>query len=220
MLEPNGDAFTVRTEVAGLSSYQTHSAICSGRMGESGNVGVGVISASPSGVGRPMFMTVSADTSAFRFERKKEWPIGFYGDSGHLANWYGANPMKQGRDFLQCIGDVPNLGYHKQNGFMADVETFFIAAHAGRVPGNMKNTLDLSIIPGKQDREAAPQNPKSATDVPLGQTDPTETPKAAAPKSESGCACSTPGSTSSTNAGGLAMLALGLGVLVTRRKKS
>lgn len=220
MLEQNADAFTVKSEVTGMASYQTHAAICSGKMGESGAVGVGVISASPSGVGRPMFLTVNADTQAFRFERKKEWPIGFYGDSGHMANWYGANPMKQGRDFLQCVGDVPNPGYHQPNGFMADVESFFIAAVAGRVPGNMKNTIDVALIPGKQDKEGTPQNPTTAADVPLGQTDPVETTKPKPKTDAGGCACSTPGTSSSTGAGGLAMLALGLGALVSRRKKS
>lgn len=220
MLEQNADAFVVRNEVTGLASYQTHAAICAGKMGQTGAVGVGVISASPSGVGRPMFMTVSADTQAFKFERKKEWPIGFYGDSGHMANWYGANPMRQGRDFLQCIADVPNPGYHQPNGFMADVETFFIAAVAGRVPGNMKNTMDVALIPGKQDVEGQPQNPTTASDVPLGQTDPVEVPKTAPKTDSGGCACSTPGTSSGTDAGALAMLALGLGALVSRRKKS
>lgn len=219
MLEPNGDAFTIKSEVTGIASYQTHASICSGKIGEAGSVGIGVISASPSGVGRPMFMTVKADTAAFSFTRHKEWPIGFYGDSGHLANWYGANPMKQGRDFMQCIGDVPNPGYHQANGFMADVESFFVSAVSGRVPGNMKNTIDMALIPGKQDREATPQNPTTAQDVPLGQTEPTETPKAPAPKSESGCACSTPGTTTSNDMAGLAVLGLGLAAVVSRRRK-
>lgn len=219
MLEPAGDGFAVKSEVTGLASYQTHAAICSGRMGESGNIGVGVISASPSGVGRPMLMTVSADTLAFRFDRKREWPIGFYGDSGHMANWYGANPMRQGRDFVSCIGDVPNPGFHKQGGFMADVETFFASAIVGRVPGHMKNTVSLSIVPGKQDREAAPENPRLANEVPLGDTEQTLAPPAAPPKEQSGCACSTPRS-SAPGFGSLALVGLGLAAFVSRRKRS
>ena len=43
--------------------------------------------------------------------RDDEWVVGAYnGDSGYIANKYGQNPNTQGRDFLRCIGNVPNPG--------------------------------------------------------------------------------------------------------------
>src|SRR5690606_29248415 len=138
MLERNGDTIVRGADIIGASAHQTHSTICAGSYGEQGAPAVAVFSAAPTGLGRAAMALLNYDeaTKSFQYDPKADlWPAAWYGDSGHLSNWYGRNPMQQGRDFLRCIGGVPNPGYHVPNGFMADVKTFFVAPVHGRVPG-------------------------------------------------------------------------------------
>jgi len=107
-----------------------------------------------------------------------KWISGFYGDSGFMSNIYGQNPRQQGREFMSCIGDVANPGYHVANGFMADVATFFVVPHAGRVPGDYKNALWLGLVPAKSDSALPPEGPKDPADIPTGNVAPGSTPPA------------------------------------------
>jgi MYXO-CTERM domain-containing protein len=156
----------------------------------------------------------------FSVDKKADlWPTAFYGDSGHLANWYGRNPMRQGRDFLRCIGDVPNLGYHVDKGYLPDVKTFFVGTVSGRKPGEAKNGLTLSLVPGQVDKKVSPSNPVPAGEAPALDPNADTTAAAKPAADDSGCGCTTVGG---TTAGGtsalLGMLALGLVVSLRRRK--
>ena len=219
MLERNGDTLVKGGDIVGAAAHQTHASMCTGNYGEQGAPAVAVFSASPTGIGRAAMMMLNYEESskAFRYDPKADlWPAAWYGDSGHLSNWYGRNPMNQGRDYMRCIGGVPNPGYHVPNGFMADVKTFFVAPVQGRIPGEEKNALFLSFVPGQMDKKPIPQNPVVAgTGEGLNEdgTIPEEK-----PKDSSGCGCSTPGQTS--NDGALAMGALlGLGAIVSMRRR-
>jgi MYXO-CTERM domain-containing protein len=215
-----GDALQAQQVGTGMAAYQTHASLCTGAYGVSGNKAVSVISASATGIGRPMMMMLGIDptTKAVTYdENNDKWPIAWYGDSGHLANWYGRNPMRQGRDFMRCAGDIKNPGHGVQNGFMSNVSTFFAAAVSGRVPGDAKNSLTLSLVPGQVDTAVTPQNPSLATDV--GASNAPVGPPPAAPSSSSGCACSTVGGGNGTSDfAGLALLGLGLAVIASRRR--
>jgi len=221
LLERNGDSITVGNELVGAGAHQTHGSLCAGSYGVSGNPAVAVFTASPSGIGRAHMQMVGFDqgTKLFTVDKKADlWPTAYYGDSGHLANWYGRNPMRQGRDFLRCIGDVPNPGYHVEKGYLPDVKTFFVGTVSGRKPGEAKNGLYLSLVPGQVDKKVSPTNP-----VPAGQTptlDPNaETPADAnAPAADSGCGCTTVGGTTGGTSALLGLLALGLVVSLRRRK--
>jgi MYXO-CTERM domain-containing protein len=222
MLERNGDSLIAGGEIVGAAAHQTHASICVGGYGEQGNTAVGVFSASPTGIGRAAMAMVQYDNMAksFKYDEKADlWPAAWYGDSGHLANIYGRNPMRQGRDFMRCIGGIENPGYHQPNGYMADVKSFFAAAVHGRVPGDEKNSLFLSLVPGQMDKKPIPANP-----VPAGE-EPNLDPNASAitnnaPKSDSGCGCATPGTNNTTDTAALAGLALGLGLVISRRRRS
>lgn len=218
MLERNGDTITRGGEIVGAAAHQTHASICQGNYGEQGAPAVAVFSAAPTGIGRAAMMMLNYEeqTRSFKYDPKADlWPVAWYGDSGHLSNWYGRNPMNQGRDYMRCIGGVPNPGYHVANGFMADVKTFFIAPVHGRIPGEEKNSLFLSFLPGQMDKKPLPQNPVTAGQGDGLGEDPTP---AEPPKADSGCGCSTPGQTSSN--GPLALLAVaGLGAIVSMRRR-
>ncbi|MFS8067815.1 MAG: hypothetical protein ACMG6S_15745, partial [Byssovorax sp.] len=153
VIEPSDSGFIEKAHKVGLGSYQTHAAICSGRYGVEGKRHVAIMGAPITGVGLPGIQMASYETTTdLVADKANQWPIGYYGDSGHLANIYGQNPKTQGRDYLRCIGDVPNPGHGVAGGYMSNVETFFVAPHAGRVPGDPKNALFLSLIPGKTDK--------------------------------------------------------------------
>src|SRR4029079_16539097 len=145
---------------------------------------------------------------------KATWPTSWYADSGYASNMYGENPGRQGRDFLRCEGSMPNHAYGVPHDIMNDVKSFFITSVSGRIPGSMKNSLFVSLVPGVLDKAPeAPTNPQPAGQItpaaePTG--DPTPT---AVPKDSSGCACSTPGQKTqgSDLAGGLVLLGLAIG---------
>ena len=222
MLERNGDTLIAGGEIVGAGAHQTHASMCAGAYGEAGNTAISVFSASPTGIGRAAMAMVQYDqpSKAFRYDDKADlWPVAWYGDSGHLSNWYGRNPMRQGRDFMRCIGGVANPGYGKANGYMSDVKTFFAGAVHGRIPGDEKNSLFLSLVPGQMDKKPVPANPITAGETPVAEPDTSA--GDTGPKSDSGCGCETIGSRTSSTSGTAAVLGLGLafGLVAARRRR-
>jgi len=216
------EALVIGGNIVGAAVHQTHSAVCGGKFGVDGKPTVAVVSAAPTGIGRAQLLTVHVDSAAttpFHYDLKQDaWPLNFAGDSGYLSNMYGDNPGTQGRDFMRCIGDIPNPGHGIKDGFMPDVKTFFAAAIAGREVGSPKNSLYLSLLPAETDTAGTPGNPVAATDVPT--VNPPLPTNDGGGKDSSGCACSTPGTSSSgSSLGGLALLGLALvGVRRARRR--
>jgi len=173
--------------IAGANAYSTHAAICGGAYGADGQRVAAIMGAPASGNGQTVLQMFkfSSGTNAAGAKpalttdlQADKWISGFYGDSGFMSNIYGQNPRQQGREFMSCIGDVANPGYHVANGFMADVSTFFVVPHTGRVPGDYKNALWLGLVPAKADAALPPEGPKDPADIPLGNVAPGSTPPA------------------------------------------
>jgi MYXO-CTERM domain-containing protein len=222
LLERSGDSITVGNEIVGAAAHQTHASICSGGYGQAGDATVAVFSAAPTGIGRAAMQMVSLDqnTKSFKTDTKADlWPAAWYGDSGHLSNWYGRNPMRQGRDYMRCIGDVPNPGYHVDKGYMPNVKTFFVGAVHGRVPGDEKNSLFLSLVPGQMDTKASPANPVPAGEAPVLDPNAGGPDEGGAPEASNGCGCSTVGTTTGGTTALLGLVALGVVVSLRRRKR-
>ncbi len=230
VLELRGDAVFPIAQVENAAVHQTHSAICAGLTGVEGqeHATIGIVSASPSGVGRGAMRFVHFDDAAktLLFDGNKDTiPTSFYADSGKLSNMYGDNPMEQGRNYLHCNAGpegkgVPNPGYNKEGGYMKDVKTFFITANEGREPGFMRNSMVLSLVPAITNKPVLSfGNPVEASQVQSSPDAPAPTPAPAA-QDPSGCACSTPGSTGSSSnmVGGLVLLGLALGGIASRRR--
>lgn len=228
-----------------LATWQTHSSTCVGAYGDTGETHVAAFGSPISGVGVPTIQFVKVDTSGglmnstFAATPDKLWNVGFHGDAGHLANIYGQNPKTQGRDFLSCIGDVPNPGHGVTGGFMPNVATFFVAPHSGRIVGDPKNSLFLSLIPGKTDKATPPTDPTSVTQEgvigggtppPTGSVGGTTPPPSSGNNMEnpdpdfntgpSGCACSVPGSDNGSQSGLAFALGLGLAIAFAARRKA
>jgi hypothetical protein len=217
-MNPGTGAFAIKATLDDAAVQPTHAAICGGKFGVDGKPTIAVVSAPPTGIGRGHMLMVHFDGSQaqpFKYEKAIDaWPINYNADSGFLANAYGDNPYQQGRDFLRCIGDVPNPGYGKPGGFMPDVKSFWAAAIPGREVGQIKNSLYLSLLPAETDTPGMPGNPVNAQDVPL----PTPAPTSEGPKTDSGCGCSAPG----TNAHIPGFVALGImaaGAVVIRYRR-
>jgi MYXO-CTERM domain-containing protein len=232
--------FSQEGYIKNVGKYPTHSSICSGSYGEGGKTYVGVMGASPTGLGQPSMQFVEWNVAAFKVnDQADNWTMGFYGDSGLIANLYGANPNTQGRDFLRCMGNVRNPGFGVKNGYMPEVETFFLAPHAGNIPGDPKNAGFITFVPGKVAVPVAPEAPKEQpktglapqanpdpgtdpTDPGTDPTDPGTDPGGEDPEGSvnipKASACSIPASNGSSSSG-LAFLALGIGALFAARRR-
>lgn len=246
VVTPSDTSIAKMSETIGATAYQNHSSLCAGAYGVGGKRHAAVLGMPSSGNGQPVLQMASysadaagADKMAVDIQANK-WIVGWYGDAGMMANIYGQNPGQQGRNFMKCIGDVPNPGYHVMGGFMADVETFFAVPHEGRINGDMKNAEWLTLVPGKSDNALPPEGPKDPGSIPPGNVAPSDSPAAPgnpnAPNpanpanptnpaadgpglgQPAGCACSVPSTSTSSNTGGAVAL-LGLGIVLAARRR-
>jgi MYXO-CTERM domain-containing protein len=239
---------TIGSNKTALAASQTHASMCTGTFGITGERFVGVMGSPITGVGVPTMQFVQIDATAgvtnaaITGGTDKLWTIGFHGDAGHLSNIYGQNPKTQGRDFLSCIGDVPNPGYNVPGGFMENVATFFVAPHSGRITGEPKNALFLSLIPGQTKQPSPPTDPTEVMQGPntsgSGSSSASSSSSGSGaggssgtnmedptggnlnPGQPSGCACSVPGGDDSGDSGLALTLALGLALAVAARRKA
>ncbi|MFO0722617.1 MAG: hypothetical protein U1E65_02460 [Myxococcota bacterium] len=166
-LEPDEAGPNVRDMISGVGLHQVHGTICSGAYGVDGAMHAAVFDApiTGSGIGNIQMVQFSVQDRTVKNIGGGQAVGAYNADSGYLANIYGQNPNTQGRDFLRCIGDVPNPGFGVTNGFRPDVKTFFVFPYAGHTgsqplptdntPGE-KNSLFLSFLPGHVPTPVAP----------------------------------------------------------------
>jgi MYXO-CTERM domain-containing protein len=230
-----GDTFEKAGFIHNIGAYPTHSSICAGSYGAADANYVGVIGLSPTGTGQPSMQFVSFNAGFAADKNADKWTVGYYGDSGKVANLYGANPKTQGRDYPICYGNIKNPGFGVTNGYMADVESFFLVPHAGNNKVEMKNAGYLSFVPGKVTKQLEPQppqeQPKKGITPPPG-VEPPDLPETivgegagslddgpipvTGPGAAAACSVPAPGSSSPAN---LAFLALGVGALFAARRR-
>jgi MYXO-CTERM domain-containing protein len=235
VLEPTDGGNQIKEVKKGIAHSPTHSAVCSGQYGTVDAKGVAplhmaILGATPTGVGPATLDIAGYDsTTGITFDAAKDsWVVGFHGDSGKLANILGANPGKQGRDFMRCLGDVPNPGYHQKGGFLPDVKTFFVSPHCGndQTKGEEKNALFLGFTPGATDKPLSseppgvgaphPSDPSGSTSSGAGGSGAGDDP-GTDPQTAGGCDVNGSGSGSTGAALGL----LGLAALsLSRRRRS
>lgn len=222
VLEPNNVDEGLKANISNLGVYQTHTAVISGKYGEKGETFVGLFEAPITGSGVPAISFLSYDASNQKLnplnEERDQWIVGpNVGDSGKIANLYGANPGKQGRDFMRGIGDVPNPGAEVKDGWMAGVKSFFVLPYAGMRKGEDKNALFLSFVPGETVTPPSPEPPVDIPVVPVNN-DPsgnTDAPPAGNPTS---CACGVPSTSSANQFAWATLLGAGLALALLRRR--
>lgn len=159
-LAPDDLGAHVESKTSGLGYHQAHATICTGAFGLEGGTHIGVFDASITGGGLAKFEVASWDPTAMSLlVRADSIAGGERGDSGYIANLYGQNPGMQGREFMRCIGDVPNPGFAVAGGFRPEVKTFFALPYTGRKEGEPKNALFLSLLPGAVAASTPPPPP-------------------------------------------------------------
>jgi MYXO-CTERM domain-containing protein len=247
ILQPNDETAGVKAHAEAVGVYQTHSSIFAGRYGDKGDTYLGIYEAAITGSGVPAITFASYDSAAQQITidaAADQWVVGpTNADSGYLANLYGANPGKQGRDFMRGIADVPNPGDGVAGGFMSEVKTFWVLPYAGMdgTEGEYKNALYLSFVPGQTNIPVENETPTVVTPGEPATPDPSASATTSAstttsatsgagagpsatddgslgPTASSGCACEA-GGRGAPRGSIAALVALALG-LVLRRKKS
>jgi MYXO-CTERM domain-containing protein len=218
-----------------VGPYQAHPGMCSSTFGAVGEGEVAkphaaLFQAPITGAGQPALMYVDYDDVSKNIildMNFKFWFVGWYADSGYMSNIYGQNPNDQGRDFLRCVGNVPNPGYKQAGGFKPTVKTFTVAPHSGRMYGEEpKNALWLGLVPAETEKTIVPEPPDAPTKPPVSGegnppgTDPSDPSGRGQPtlgNAANGCGCVVAGERS-TSYGALLALALGMLGLARRRR--
>ncbi|HLT11304.1 MAG TPA: hypothetical protein VK028_10925, partial [Micromonosporaceae bacterium] len=209
--------------------YQTHAAMCASTHGPDGVQAAIVVEASVSnsgpGVVTPYYYN-EAEMKITEGPTKVTTP--YTADSGELANLYGNNPNTQGRDFVSCIGDVPNPGYGIEGGWMSDVKSFIVTSTYGMMTENdYKNSMFLTFVPAHTPgTELPPDTPPDPIDDGSGSggddvddgdgSDDTDDGSTEQPKTGGAGGCAAGGT--SGLASGLLVL-LGAFLLVNRRRR-
>ena len=154
----------VVSSLPGAGHYQAHGAMCSSSHGPDG-VQAGIIVESSITNSGPAVVTPMYYGSGEAAQKVVEGPtkVGtpWTGDSGELANLYGNNPNTQGRDFVECIGSVPNPGFGQDGGFQTEAKTFLVVPSYGKMTEtDYKNSFFVSFIPAHTpDQELPPDDP-------------------------------------------------------------
>jgi MYXO-CTERM domain-containing protein len=226
----------IKSQKTNIGPYQTHPGLCSGRFGtvgagEEAPMHAALLQAPITGAGQPALQYVQYDAVSKNIlvdTNYKYWTVGWYADAGYLANIYGQNPNDQGRDYLRCMGNIPNPAYGIDGGFKPTVKSFTAAPHSGRMYGEEpKNAMWLSLVPGETEKQVAPEAPDppqkppvneeggTTTPPPPGKTDPTAPSQPTLGNASSGCAMGS----GAADLGTLLVLALGALGLARRRRE-
>ena len=150
VLEPDDTGPNIRNNISDIGMNQVHATLCAGHFGENNEPHLAVFDASITGSGFAAAHFAKFDPIANNLSPVDTDRVlgGYNGDSGYLANIDGQNPNDQGRDFMRCMGDLPNPGFNGTEGaFLPTVQSFFVFPFAGHVPGEDKNSLFLSFLP-------------------------------------------------------------------------
>ncbi|HEU5056721.1 MAG TPA: MYXO-CTERM sorting domain-containing protein [Kofleriaceae bacterium] len=201
----------------------THASQCTTRWGTDGVVESRLVLVSGSTNGNPAALSsahiIGWDRTGRELFHELKLNLGAAIDNGWLSNLYGENPTTQGRNYIQCLGDIRNPGYQVTGGYQADVKSFIaVAAHTRRIDGATglpedKLATELVLVPAVVAPGAPP--PGDAGD---DTDDPDPGSPADGPEHSGGIgACGVTGG--GGTAGALLALALALVVAGRRRRR-
>jgi hypothetical protein len=158
--------------------------------------------------------TVAWNPDETRLMPDRKYSLNVAIDNAWLSNIYGQNPEVQGRNFVSCIGDVPNPGYGQGGGYQPEVKSFAAVAATSRRMDDARGiaedklATELILVP----MVLAPDAPPPGD--PVDPSDPVPTPEPASVHSGASGSCSAAGDGS---AAGGAVLALVVLVCIRRR---
>lgn len=157
------------------ANYQRHAGMFTTSYGPNGEKAVAVISGSSTGIGKGLLqiIPVKADGSLGEKDFAKMYTVSTFSDVANLQARGKRNPNNQAKGFINGIGDVPNPGFDKPNGFMPEVKTFSASAVTGFADAaaaqrGLKEGMWLSLIPASW-KAGLKTTPGQPTDKPSGQ---------------------------------------------------
>lgn len=132
----------------------THASQCATLWGTDGEAESRLVLVSGSTNGNPAALSsahlIGWDGAARSLFHEQELNLGAAIDNGWLSNLYGENPTTQGRNYIQCLGDIRNPGYQVPDGYQADVKSFVaVAAHTRRMDpatGRAEDKLATELV--------------------------------------------------------------------------
>ncbi len=141
-----------------VAAASRHADACGTTFGADGAPAVGVISGSATGTGAGLVQVHPIDPTTGKIAPVDRvgrlFQVSKFADVSGNAVRGKRNPQDQGRGFLRCVGGLPNPGFGKGNGFMADVKTFTLSLAQGYENGGRQDaTTDeaehpfLSLVP-------------------------------------------------------------------------
>ncbi len=179
--------FTKVVEQTDVSLESSHIVACSGKVGTIDAAGVetsehltAIYGAPITGFGSSSLSLLKHDPVANKFSMVASAAVSTdRTDGGYLNNMLGRNPNTQGREHLNCVGNVENLAYHA--GWMQKVKTMWATPWTGRVSidplkqtkilsadGRMlpedRNALYLTFTAAVRDADLPPPAPPAAPD--------------------------------------------------------
>lgn len=202
----------------------THASQCATLWGEEGAAESRLVLVSGSTNGNPAALSSAHvigwdGTSRTLFDEQK-LNLGAAIDNGWLSNLYGENPTTQGRNYIQCLGDIRNPGYQVPDGYQADVKSFVaVAAHTRRMDpatGAPEDKLatELVLVPAVWAPGAPPPDDDGGGD---DTDDPAPTPPSGEPEHSGGLGgCALAGG---SGAGAALALALAFTLILGRRRR-
>lgn len=144
----------------------THASQCTTLWGADGAAESRLVLVNGSTNGNPAALSsahvVGWDGASRTLFHEQKISLGAAIDNGWLSNLYGENPNTQGRNYIQCLGDIRNPGYQTEGGYQADVKSFVaVAAHTRRMDpttGRAEDKLatELVLVPAVLAPDAPP----------------------------------------------------------------
>jgi hypothetical protein len=149
--------------------------------------------------------TVAWNPAESRLMPDRKYSLNVAIDNAWLSNIYGQNPESQGRNFIACVGDVPNPGYGRADGYQSAVKSFVAVAATSRRMDDARSiaedklATELVLVP----MVLAPDAPSPGEEV--DPDDPVPTPSS---HTGASAVCSAAGSGGATGAALLVLLVL------------
>ncbi len=152
--------------------------------------------------------TVAWNPAETRLMPDRKYSLNVAIDNAWLSNIYGQNPEQQGRNFIACVGDVPNPGYRRTDGYQPGVKSFAAVAATSRRMDDARGiaedklATELVLVP----MVLAPDAPPAGE--PVDPDDPVPAPEPAGVHSGATGVCSAAGGGGGSGAALLALLVL------------
>jgi hypothetical protein len=181
--------------IAASAPYGRHAHIFTTKFGPNGEPAVAAIAGSSTGggAGKQLLYPLTAEGMLGVKDIGKMYTVSNFSDVANLQARGKRNPNNQAKGFINGVGDVPNPGFDKPNGFMPEVKSFSASAVTGfsdqaAKDRGLKESVWLSLVPAswKQGIQTVPGSPTDKPGTNPDGTGPMPTTTTSTPTNPSG----------------------------------